>query len=222
MKLAIFTDYDGTITVEDTVDLMLNTYGMPDWLEISKELDAAGAKNIERMEAEFKGFRATRQQVVDLVRENVHIDQTFRELVDLSGKRGWRLVVLSQGFRESVEAVFDKYGITGVEWYANAFEEKDGSLVPAYPDKDLIVDGECTGFCGVCKGGHIRKARREGYTTVYIGDGITDRCAAERADTVFAKRYLRKYLAEKGRPFTPFEEFSDVAAELSKRFPESA
>jgi 2,3-diketo-5-methylthio-1-phosphopentane phosphatase len=218
LKLAVFTDYDGTITQKDTVDLILDTYGMPNWLEISKAIDRAGAKNIERMTAEFQNFRATRQMVRDLVRENVTIDETFRELVDAARKRGWKLVVLSQGLGDSVETIFDKYGITGIEWHANALEETDGTCMVTFPENDLIQDGECSTSCGVCKGGHIRQARREGYTVVYIGDGITDRCAAEHADIVFAKRYLKKYLTGKGLPFTPFEKFSEVVAEIERRF----
>ena len=43
MKLAIFTDYDGTITVQDTVDLVLDTFGAADWRDTSARIDATGA-----------------------------------------------------------------------------------------------------------------------------------------------------------------------------------
>lgn len=219
MKLAVFTDYDGTITQKDTIDLVLDTYGMPNWLEISKAIDRAGGKNIERMTAEFENFHARRQMVRDLVRENVTIDETFRDLVDVARKRGWKLAVLSHGVSDSIETMFAKYGISGVEWHANVLEDVDGTCRITFPENDLIQDGDCSTSCGVCKGGHIRQAKREGYTVVYIGDGITDRCAAQHADVVFAKRYLKKYLTQKGRPFTPFERFSEVVAELERRYP---
>ena len=78
MKLAIFVDYDGTITVEDTVDLVLDTYGAKNWREISHRLDAQGAGDIERMSAEFVGLNVPRKTVTDLIRETVHIDETFK------------------------------------------------------------------------------------------------------------------------------------------------
>ena len=218
MKLAIFSDYDGTITTQDTIDLVLDTFGAPNWLEISKALDRAGAKNIERMTAEFVGFHASVAEVKALVSERIGIDETFRGLVDLARGRGWKLVVLSHGISQSLETMFEKYGISGVEWHANALREDNGSVRITFPEQYAIEDGECSTLCGVCKGGHLRRAKREGYTTVYIGDGITDRCGAGRADIVFAKRYLKKYLTQQGKPFVEFQSFADVTAELERRF----
>ena len=219
MKLAIFSDYDGTITKEDTVDLVLDTFGRPNWLDISRRLDAAGASNIERMVPEFEGLTATKQQIRDLIREKVHIDETFKGFVDYARERGWGFVVLSQGIRESVETVFDKYGLAGIQWHANALGGPDGDLHIEFPERGAIDDGECNDLCGVCKSGHIRRARREGFTTVYIGDGITDRCPSQTADIVFAKRYLKKYLTEQGIAFTPFETFEQIRRHLEERFP---
>ena len=71
----------------------------------------------------------------------------------------------------------------------------------------------------MCKSGHIRRAKRDGYTTVYIGDGITDRCPAAVADIIFAKRYLKKYLTAKGISFTPFDTFAEIRDALSAMFP---
>jgi 2,3-diketo-5-methylthio-1-phosphopentane phosphatase len=220
LKLAIFTDYDGTITAEDSIDLILDTYGAKDWLETSKRLDKAGAKNIERMSAEFAGFGATVAQVCQLVREKIHIDETFKELLAYARRRGWKVVVLSHGVRQSVETVFEKYGISGIEWHSNALVEESGKTTVTFPERYAIDDGECSTLCGVCKAGHLRQAKREGYATVYMGDGITDRCGAAEADLVFAKRYLKKYLTQKGQPFVAFQTFADVSAELAKRFPE--
>ena len=219
MKLAIFADYDGTVTVEDTIDLMLDTFGAPDWLETSKRLDAAGATNIERMTAEFADFKASTNDVRALVREKVHIDETIHDLIEYARQRRWKFVVVSQGVRESVETIFEKYGIHGVEWHANALNPAGGGTKISFPELGAINDGECNRLCGVCKSGYIRQAKRGGYTTVYIGDGITDRCPAAVADVVFAKRYLKKYLGEKGIPFIPFETFTEVRDRLAAEFP---
>jgi len=219
LKLAIFTDYDGTITQQDTVDLVLDTYGAPDWFEISRKLDAQGASNVERMTAEFEHLHATRDQVKALIREKVTIDETISELIDYARGRRWKFVVVSQGLRESVETVFEKYRINGVEWHANALGGPDGNLHLDFVERGAIKDGDCNDLCGVCKSGYIRRAKRQGYTTVYIGDGITDRCPATTADVVFAKRYLKKFMREKELPFTPFETFAEIRKALETMFP---
>ncbi len=219
LKLAIFTDYDGTITVQDTIDMMLDTFGAPDWLATSKRLDAAGATNIERMTAEFEDFHTTRDAVKALIRENVEIDTTFARLVEYAEERGWPLVVLSQGVRESVETIFEKYGIEGLEFHANRLGGEEGDLHIDFPERGTKFDDECSDCCGVCKSGHLRRARRQGFTTVYIGDGITDRCPAAVADVVFAKRYLKKYMTQKGLEFVPFTTFAEIRDCLARRFP---
>ena len=219
LKLAIFVDYDGTITIEDTVDLVLDTYGAADWRETSHRLDAEGAGDIERMSAEFVGLDVPRKTVTDLIRETVHIDETFKDFLEYTRARGWEVVVLSQGVRESLETVFEKYGIEGVEWHANALGGPDGRLHIEFPERATLVDEFYKDREGVYKPGYVRRASREGFTTIYVGDGMTDRGPAEVADIVFAKRYLKKYMAEKGLEFIPFETFADIRRELEEHFP---
>jgi 2-hydroxy-3-keto-5-methylthiopentenyl-1-phosphate phosphatase len=52
---------------------------------------------------------------------------------------------------------------------------------------------------------------------VYVGDGISDRCGAQASDLVFARRGLAAYLAERGVPFTYFDDFHEVARALEGR-----
>jgi len=49
-----------------------------------------------------------------------------------------------------------------------------------------------------------------------VGDGYSDRCAAEDADLVFARRGLASYLAERGVGFEPFDDFFQVAARMTR------
>ena len=50
---------------------------------------------------------------------------------------------------------------------------------------------------------------------VYVGDGYSDRCAAEDSDRVFATRGLAEYLDERGIPYERFDDFHDVARGLA-------
>ena len=55
----------------------------------------------------------------------------------------------------------------------------------------------------------------DGTELVYVGDGYSDRCAAESADLVFARRGLASYLEERGVPFERFEDFHSIARRLA-------
>ena len=50
---------------------------------------------------------------------------------------------------------------------------------------------------------------------VYVGDGYSDRCAAEASDRVFATKELARYLDERGIPYDRFDDFHDVARGLA-------
>jgi len=57
---------------------------------------------------------------------------------------------------------------------------------------------------------------REDLPVAYIGDGVSDRCVCGAADVVFARAELADWLAESGRPFTPFADFGDVRTRLGR------
>ena len=51
---------------------------------------------------------------------------------------------------------------------------------------------------------------------VYIGDGHSDRCAAEFADRTFATKGLAAWLEERGRHFERFEDFHSIVRALDR------
>jgi 2-hydroxy-3-keto-5-methylthiopentenyl-1-phosphate phosphatase len=71
-------------------------------------------------------------------------------------------------------------------------------------------------LCGICKAQVTRSLAHDGRRTVFVGDGSTDRYAAEVADIVFARRRLKLYCETAKVPFYPFEEFGPVTAQLRK------
>jgi 2-hydroxy-3-keto-5-methylthiopentenyl-1-phosphate phosphatase len=158
-------------------------------------------------------FRPVRRPLAEVVRwelENVRIRPGFRELVGLARERGWRLVVVSSGFRELIEPILEREGVE-VEVHANRVDPRpDGWRVQwAYGD-------DC-GACGEsCKRAVAEELAGEG-ELVYVGDGYSDRCAAELADRVFATRGLARYLASRGVPYDRFDDFFDVARALNGR-----
>ena len=69
-------------------------------------------------------------------------------------------------------------------------------------------------MCGEpCKRATVQ-ALANGGRVVYVGDGYSDRCAAELADRVFARSGLASYLEERGVPYEPFDDFHDITRAL--------
>jgi 2-hydroxy-3-keto-5-methylthiopentenyl-1-phosphate phosphatase len=67
--------------------------------------------------------------------------------------------------------------------------------------------------CPAC-GEPCKRAALEGGDVVFVGDGVSDHCAALVADRVFARDGLAEYLAGEGVSYEPFGDLRDVAAAL--------
>jgi 2-hydroxy-3-keto-5-methylthiopentenyl-1-phosphate phosphatase len=196
----LVVDWDGTVTVRDTLLMVVEQFGDA---SIEKELDAALASgrmtHRQVMEAEFATVRAELDDVVGYVVANARIRPGFAELA-----ARFDPLVLSSSFHETIEPVLEREGIIA---------RVRANRVDARPDGWRIrweSDSECATCGEPCKRGSLPDG-----PVVYVGDGYSDRCAALAAERVFARSGLAAYLAENGVAFEPFETFFDVAAALS-------
>lgn len=205
----IVVDFDGTITEQDVLDRIAQEFGDMDvYREVDEALDRNGITLHEVLRREFAPVTAPLEDVVDWVLEHSTVRPGFRELVELSRERGWRLVVVSSGFRQFIEPVLEREGIGGLELVSNEAEpDPEGWRIRFFDESACDVCGEA------CKRLTVGAIAPEG-EVVYVGDGFSDRCAAEDADRVFARRGLESYLEERGVAFTHFDDFHDVIAGL--------
>jgi len=204
----LVVDFDGTITEQDLLDDIAQTFGDHEvYREVDRGLDRGTLSLHEVIRREFEPVRAELGEVVEYALRHTRVRPGFRELVERAHASGWRLVVVSSGFHELIEPVLDREGVE-VELHANRVDARaDGWRV-------LWTYGEECGTCGEsCKRATV-DALANGGEVVYIGDGYSDRCAAESADRVFARRGLARWLDERGIPFEPFDDFHDVAQAL--------
>jgi 2-hydroxy-3-keto-5-methylthiopentenyl-1-phosphate phosphatase len=206
----LVVDFDGTITEQDLLDTIAKTFGDEEvYREVDEGLDDDSLTLNEVIRREFEPVRAPLGEVRDWVLGNVRVRPGFRELVDLARKRDWRVVIVSSGFRELIEPVLDREGLGELEVLSNTVDpDPDGWKVQFRVSEPCEVCGQ------PCKRS-TAAAIADGTELVYVGDGYSDRCAAELADVVFARRGLASYLEERGVPFERFEDFHSVARSLA-------
>jgi 2-hydroxy-3-keto-5-methylthiopentenyl-1-phosphate phosphatase len=205
----LVVDFDGTITQEDVLDEIARTFGDDEvYREVDEALDRNGITLHEVLRREFEPVRASLGEVIEWVHANASIRQGFRELVELARERGWRVVVVSSGFRQLIEPMLERAGIEGLELVSNEVDpDPEGWRITFFDESRCEICGEA------CKRTTVRSVV-DGGEVVYVGDGYSDRCAAEDADLVFARRGLAAYLTERGVPFEPFEDFFQIAEKL--------
>jgi 2-hydroxy-3-keto-5-methylthiopentenyl-1-phosphate phosphatase len=196
--MTVVLDWDGTVTEVDTLHLVLEEFGDVDvYRHVEDGLGRALTLH-EVIALEFETVRAPLGEVLDFVLDVVRIRPGFRELVE-----AYEPLVVSAGFHELIEPVLEREGVD-VQLLANRVDPRPDGWVVHFRDESACAD------CGeACK----RAALPEG-ELVYVGDGYSDRCAALRADRVFARDGLARFLEARGTPYEPYADLHEVAAAL--------
>jgi 2,3-diketo-5-methylthio-1-phosphopentane phosphatase len=208
----IVLDFDGTITEEDMLDRIALEFGDRHvFREVDDALESGRMTLHEVLRREYEPVRATLDEVLGWALPRTAVRPGLADLVRLAEERGWRVVVLSSGFRELIDPVLVREGLAGLEIVANSVAPGPDGWRVAF--RDTTVCERCGEPCKRRSLEQILGSDRSG-RVAYVGDGNSDRCAAETADLVFARRGLSAYLTRKGVPFEPFEDFFDVANTL--------
>jgi 2-hydroxy-3-keto-5-methylthiopentenyl-1-phosphate phosphatase len=211
VQRTIFLDYDGTITERDLLDAIAQTFGDPEvYAQVDEGLDDGKLTLHEVLRREFEPVRAPLEEVVAWVLEHAVVRPGFHELIALAHAQGWRIIVLSSGFRELIVPVLEREGAADVELMANWVEPDPAGWKVHFRDR-----AECP-VCGEpCKRAAVI-AESDGGERVYVGDGISDRCGAEASHRVFARRGLASYLQERGVAFERFDDFHSIVRALAE------
>ncbi len=210
--LLISCDFDGTVTRQDTLVEILNTYGSGHWHDIQKKV-AVGEMSIrEGLQAEMSTVQADETALKELLTRRVEMDPSFSPFLKTVRAQGIPLVLLSGGFDLCVETVLAEKGLGPLPYLANRLYRKNGSWGVEFPYPSVTCQD-----CGHCKGDPILSWKAQGYTTVFVGNGVTDRCAVRAADLTFAKDDLATWCRSQGIPAVSYQTFTDVQHDLEGR-----
>jgi HAD superfamily phosphoserine phosphatase-like hydrolase len=199
---SVFLDFDGTMTVVDSGVHLLRRLSKDGSWESIDELYAAGAiGSRECLAREWELLPHDEGVLRDATRE-LELDPVAEPLVVELRRRGAEVTVVSDGFGFLAEEVC---GRLGVPVLTNAVDWSTGVL--EFPNLDRCCP--CSS-CGTCKQAPIKDARRRGRTTVFVGDGVSDRKAALLADVLFAKGRLAEWCEFSGVEHVPFDTLADV------------
>ena len=187
--------------------MIVDAHGRPGVWDDLEPLLRSGELTVEQaMEQQFATVTAPHDQVIELVMSHAGTREGFTDLVRWAEDNGHRLVVMSAGFRCVIDEVLDGLGMGHLEVVANdAVFTADGCTLVWNEDR-----GDTCHLCGrKCKR-HAINERFEGEKLVYVGDGISDRCASLLADLVFARDGLAEWLDIEQVPYVPYDDFHDV------------
>ena len=208
MKWQLIVDFDGTISLDDTTDLLLQRFAKPEWQDIEDEWLAGRIGSRECMSRQIDLVRATPDDL-DAFIAGIEIDWHFKSFVRQCQRRDVPLTIVSDGLDYVINAVLRRAGFDGLRVAAN-------HLTHVGEDRWALTsphgNAACHALSGTCK--CAVAAQRAGSMTLLIGDGRSDRCLAGEADFVFAKAGLIRFCEEKQLPFRRFRDFAQASQML--------
>lgn len=203
--LAVFLDFDGTITTADTGLYVLERHGAEGWREVDAAYVRGEIPSRECLIDEWDLLPQDEALLVATARE-VPLDPGFEPLVEALRGCGAEVTVVSDGFGLTVYEVCQAIDLRVI---ANRVDWETGRLEFPYEDRCCACSS-----CGTCKQAPVKAASQAGRTTVLVGDGASDRKAALLADVVFAKDGLARWCSANNVGFLPFETLRDVQQAL--------
>jgi 2-hydroxy-3-keto-5-methylthiopentenyl-1-phosphate phosphatase len=215
-KIAILCDFDGTVAERDVGHKFFEAF-IPDrrlWLETLEQWKMGMISSRKCLENEISWIEAGKRDIDGFV-EKENLDPYFRDFVDFCVRRKYDLLILSDGLDYYIDTLLMKSGVGFIPFKANHLRF-DGEEITGidFPHFDTM---ECT-MCGNCKRHHLEEKQKNGFFTVYVGNGYSDRCPAVHADLVLAKGDLLDHCTRENVACIPFCNFRDVERELTNRF----
>jgi 2,3-diketo-5-methylthio-1-phosphopentane phosphatase len=201
----ILCDFDGTISVEDVIDSLLDRFGRPGWETLERDWRAGRIGSRECMTGQVALLDMNREEL-DSHLDELWIDHAFPAFVTRARELDTPIRVVSDGLDYAIHRILGRYGLDDLPLAAN-------HLAPATPPQkwQLSSPFQAEGCrSGTCKCATVSQARQSRPKTLLIGDGASDFCAADRVDFVFAKHRLIEHCRAAGIPYVPITGFEDA------------
>ena len=207
-RVAVFSDFDGTIAHPDTINLLAETFGGVEFRrDIGGKIASGEISLRDGIAAEVATIRGDLDQVLDFLRQRVKIDESFPPFAQWCRSREIPLTILSAGIKDVIERLLAPFALDHVHLLANPLEIIDHRWTLRFLDDTPW---------GHDKAAALVQARSKGFATAFLGDGLSDLRAANQADLVFARSRLANLCRQEQLPFFPLEGFSTVGDTITR------
>lgn len=202
----LLCDFDGTVTLEDVTDTLLERYGRPGWEALEADWRAGRIGSRECMAGQIGLIEASPAEL-DAHCSEMHIDPAFPAFVAAARAAGHRVEIVSDGLDATIARILARHRLDDLPVTANrlrAVEAKRWALDFPHGRPDC-ASGHCKCATAATRG-----------RVLLIGDGASDFCVAGAADYVFAKKKLIDHCRSRGIRHAPIAGFADALALLPR------
>ena len=213
----VFLDFDGTITMQDATDAVLEAFADPRWLDVEAEWKDGRIGSRDCLMRQVAMVNATPAQLNALLDE-IEVDAGLVPLLAACAARRFPVHIVSDGFDYCIRRILARPALTlapylmRMEIVSSHLEWTGGRWAASFP----FAAASCTHGCGTCKPATMARLNPEGRPAIFIGEGLSDRFAARCATRVFAKHALASYCDREGIGYVSYDGLDEVAAQLDR------
>ncbi len=207
-KTLVQCDFDGTITEEDVSFMLLDAFADRDWRKLHRDF-LEGRISVGRFNTDaFAMVKADRESLLKVARDGVKIKPGFHEMVACCRRKGFRLVIVSNGLDFYIEAILKDIGLGDIEFFAaqTRFHHEGIKVQYIGPDGSPLDED--------FKMAYVNLFLSEGYRVIYAGNGVSDFAPARQCYYVFATDELLARCEQTNVVCTPFTDFNQVVSVL--------
>ena len=205
----ILCDFDGTVSLPDATDALLEQCAAPEWKSIERDWRAGLIGSRDCMTRQIALIDASEQEL-DRILDTIPIDPAFPQFASLTRDAGITLTIVSDGLDRAISRILGNHGLGHLPIVANHLEQVGARR---WAMQSPHADATCRSQSGTCKcalaGRHADRANM-----LLIGDGQSDVCVSACADFVFAKTRLLEHCRAAQIAHRPIAGFNDAIALL--------
>ncbi|KAJ5898997.1 hypothetical protein N7495_003741 [Penicillium taxi] len=225
-KIIFFTDFDGTITVDDSNDYMIDNYGFgrEQRLKLSDRILDGTLSFRDAFREMLASIKTPYNECIDILLKNMKLDPYFEEFYNWAEENNVPIVILSSGMVPIISALLEKFlghkPRSHITIIANDVVSRDGKDINSEGGWDIKFRDES--HFGHDKSLEIKPyaALPEGErpTMLYAGDGVSDLSAAAETDLLYAKegKDLVIFCQRQGIPYKTFETWESILADTKE------
>ncbi len=206
-RAKVLLDFDGTVTLKDSVDAILERFAAPAWRDAEEAWKRGEIGSRECLSRQTALIGASPKEIDSLIDE-IEIDPGFGEFMRACERLDASVTIVSDGYRRSIERVLARAG-HDIPVHAGVLEYRGKRRwrLQSPASRPDCVSGGNTCKCMI--------AGETGVPKILVGDGRSDFCVAAEADFVLAKGSLARHCDENRIAYRPIDGLADAAKLLA-------
>ncbi|MCR4880460.1 MAG: MtnX-like HAD-IB family phosphatase [bacterium] len=205
-KICIISDFDGTITEKDSLFGFFEKYADKKWLQVEQDWIDGKISSKECLIKELDLIYNLSEKLIDEYLSDIKVDKTFVDFYNYLRGKNIDFFVVSDGIDYFINKILVKSGLKDIKILSNHGEFIGKKFVLSFPNDNP----KCINNAGTCKCGIVTQKRTNYEKIIYLGDGTSDFCVADKVDFLFAKTKLFDYCQKNNIQAFSFKNFKDI------------